>query len=168
MRKFTKRLCREGRNEGLGTFTNDRWGPGTRCECAAPAAYRFPASQRSAHDEHDRHDRARADGGRSHTENPRERDESEGAFLVCSCWMADCLNLQGRSEVAVAQFERVLAVRNDLGLLSEDTTCSDAILPAIFLRRLRIWRRGQQRPRSFGARLTARRRLSCAGHPRDP
>ena len=44
----------------------------------------------------------------------------EGAFLACSCWMADCLNLQGRSEAAVAQFERVLAVRNDLGLLSEE------------------------------------------------
>ena len=34
--------------------------------------------------------------------------------------MADCLKLQGRCEAAVAQFERVLAVRNDLGLLSEE------------------------------------------------
>jgi GH15 family glucan-1,4-alpha-glucosidase len=34
--------------------------------------------------------------------------------------MADCLNLQGRTEEAIAQFERVLTVRNDLGLLSEE------------------------------------------------
>ena len=44
----------------------------------------------------------------------------EGAFLACSCWMADCLDLQGRHEEAIAQFERVLALRNDLGLLSEE------------------------------------------------
>jgi GH15 family glucan-1,4-alpha-glucosidase len=44
----------------------------------------------------------------------------EGAFLACSCWMADCLSLQGRHEEARAQFERVLAVANDLGLLSEE------------------------------------------------
>ena len=34
--------------------------------------------------------------------------------------MADCLNLQGRSEEAIEQFERMLEVRNDLGLLSEE------------------------------------------------
>ena len=34
--------------------------------------------------------------------------------------MADCLNLQGRIDEAIAQFERVLAVRNDLGLLAEE------------------------------------------------
>ena len=45
---------------------------------------------------------------------------NEGAFLACSCWMADCLALQGRHEEAAAQFERVLAVRNDVGLLSEE------------------------------------------------
>ncbi len=45
---------------------------------------------------------------------------NEGAFLPCSCWMADCLNLQGRHEEAVAQFERLLAVGNDLGLFAEE------------------------------------------------
>ena len=96
------------------------WGPGTRCECAAPAAYRFPASQRSAHGEHYRHiERELMEGGL--VRRTRASGTSpEGAFLACSCWMADCLNLQGRSEAAVAQFERVLGVRNDLGLLSEE------------------------------------------------
>ncbi len=48
------------------------------------------------------------------------QEPNEGAFLACSCWMADCLNLQGRHDEAVAQFERVLAVANDVGLLSEE------------------------------------------------
>ena len=45
---------------------------------------------------------------------------NEGAFLPCSCWMADCFDLQGRHDEAAEQFERVLALRNDVGLLSEE------------------------------------------------
>jgi GH15 family glucan-1,4-alpha-glucosidase len=44
----------------------------------------------------------------------------EGAFLACSFWMADCLHLIGRHDDAVAMFERLLGLRNDLGLLSEE------------------------------------------------
>ena len=44
----------------------------------------------------------------------------EGVFLPCSCWLADCLNIQGRRGEARALFERVLAVSNDVGLLSEE------------------------------------------------
>jgi len=44
----------------------------------------------------------------------------EGAFLACSCWMADCLYLRGDEDAACRQFERVLAVANDLGLLAEE------------------------------------------------
>jgi GH15 family glucan-1,4-alpha-glucosidase len=44
----------------------------------------------------------------------------EGAFLACSFWMADCLGLIGRKEDAQAMFERLLSLRNDLGLLSEE------------------------------------------------
>jgi GH15 family glucan-1,4-alpha-glucosidase len=44
----------------------------------------------------------------------------EGAFLPCSCWLADCVAMQGRREEARAHFERVLAVANDVGLLSEE------------------------------------------------
>ena len=43
----------------------------------------------------------------------------EGAFLACTLWLADCLVLSGRRDEARQMFERVLAVRNDLGLLSE-------------------------------------------------
>jgi len=44
----------------------------------------------------------------------------EGAFLPCSFWLADNYILQGRTEEAEALFERLLALRNDVGLLSEE------------------------------------------------
>ncbi|WP_329465894.1 glycoside hydrolase family 15 protein [Streptomyces sp. NBC_01431] len=44
----------------------------------------------------------------------------EGTFLVCSFWLADALRLTGREEEARELFERLLALRNDLGLLAEE------------------------------------------------
>jgi len=45
---------------------------------------------------------------------------SEGAFLACSFWLVDAYVHSGRRAEAEALFERLLAVRNDLGLLSEE------------------------------------------------
>lgn len=44
---------------------------------------------------------------------------SEGAFLVSSFWLADNLTLLGRKDEARQIFERMLSIRNDVGLLSE-------------------------------------------------
>src|SRR5579875_1523403 len=44
----------------------------------------------------------------------------EGAFLACSFWLADCLHMIGRVDDSVELFERLLGLRNDLGLLSEE------------------------------------------------
>lgn len=44
----------------------------------------------------------------------------EGAFLACSFWLADNYILLGRHTEARAMFERLLSLRNDVGLLSEE------------------------------------------------
>jgi GH15 family glucan-1,4-alpha-glucosidase len=44
----------------------------------------------------------------------------EGVFLACSFWMVDCLHMQGRLAEAQDLFARLLALRNDVGLLSEE------------------------------------------------
>jgi GH15 family glucan-1,4-alpha-glucosidase len=43
----------------------------------------------------------------------------EGVFLACSFWLADAYLMLGRQSDAVKLFERLLTLRNDLGLLSE-------------------------------------------------
>jgi GH15 family glucan-1,4-alpha-glucosidase len=44
----------------------------------------------------------------------------EGKFLACSFWLADNYVLQNRREDALRMFERLLSIRNDVGLLSEE------------------------------------------------
>jgi len=44
----------------------------------------------------------------------------EGAFLACSFWLADAYVLLGRTEEAEQLFERLLRLRNDVGLLAEE------------------------------------------------
>jgi GH15 family glucan-1,4-alpha-glucosidase len=44
----------------------------------------------------------------------------EGVFLPCSFWLVDCWELLGRHGEAHALFQRLLDLRNDLGLLSEE------------------------------------------------
>ncbi len=44
----------------------------------------------------------------------------EGAFLACSFWLVDNMVLQGRATEARRLFERLLDLRNDVGLLAEE------------------------------------------------
>jgi GH15 family glucan-1,4-alpha-glucosidase len=45
---------------------------------------------------------------------------SEGAFLACSFWLVDSYAYSGRRREAEALFDRLLGLRNDLGLLAEE------------------------------------------------
>jgi GH15 family glucan-1,4-alpha-glucosidase len=60
---------------------------------------------------------------RYRTDDDREIDglpRGEGVFLPCSFWLADNYVQQGRRDEAGALFERLLALRNDVGLLAEE------------------------------------------------
>jgi GH15 family glucan-1,4-alpha-glucosidase len=49
----------------------------------------------------------------------RGEGPDEGALIACTCWLADCLGMQGRDREARAYLERVIGLANDVGLLSE-------------------------------------------------
>jgi GH15 family glucan-1,4-alpha-glucosidase len=60
---------------------------------------------------------------RRYTLEDRTVDElpgSEGAFLACSFWLADALHMTGRKGEGRELFERLLSLRNDVGLLAEE------------------------------------------------
>jgi GH15 family glucan-1,4-alpha-glucosidase len=44
----------------------------------------------------------------------------EGVFLACSFWLVEVLAMQGKLDEARALFERLLVLRNDVGLLAEE------------------------------------------------
>jgi GH15 family glucan-1,4-alpha-glucosidase len=50
---------------------------------------------------------------------------TDGAFLLCSFWLADCLARAGEAERAVAVFESARARASDLGLFSEEVDLAD-------------------------------------------
>lgn len=47
-------------------------------------------------------------------------NDSEGTFLICSFWLADALAMVGRVGEARDLYERLVALRNDVGLLAEE------------------------------------------------
>lgn len=117
-------VCREGFNRQLGAFVQSYGGDLLDASLLMmPLVGFLPASDPRVQGT------VRAIEGALMTEGFVSRYETvpevdglppgEGTFLLCSFWMADNLLLQGRRQDAVALFERLLSVRNDVGLLAE-------------------------------------------------
>ncbi|MGI4795852.1 MAG: glycoside hydrolase family 15 protein [Janthinobacterium lividum] len=114
-------VCREGWNEGLGTFTQHYGGQEIDASLLLlPLVGFLPADDPRMAATIETIRRELTEDGLVRRMKAKPGKVEEGAFLACSCWMADCLSLQGRHEEARVQFERVLTVANDLGLLSEE------------------------------------------------
>ncbi len=114
-------VCREGWNEGLGSFTQYFGGQELDASLLLlPLVGFLPATDPRMAATIEAIRRDLTEGGLVRRDKATPCTPPEGAFLACSCWMAHCLELQGRHDEAREQFERVLAVANDLGLLAEE------------------------------------------------
>ena len=114
-------VCREGWNAGVGSFTQYYGGQQVDASLLLmPLVGFLPATDPRMAATIAAVARELDDGGLIRRMPATKPDGNEGAFLACSCWMADCLNLQGKPDEASAYLERVLSVANDLGLLAEE------------------------------------------------
>jgi len=113
-------VCREGYHAGLGTFVQHYGGQELDASLLLlPLVGFLPAddprmARTIAAIERDLTREALVLRNRPHGSEP------QGAFLACTCWLADCLHMQGRTAQAREALERVLALGNELGLLSEE------------------------------------------------
>ncbi len=113
-------VCRDGWSDGMGAFTQYYGGEELDGSLLLmPLVGFLPADDPRIVSTVERIRRDLIEDGLVRRRKREQSGPSEGAFLACSCWMADCLQMQGRTAEAREQFERVLAVANDLGLLSE-------------------------------------------------
>ncbi|MFD0318563.1 glycoside hydrolase family 15 protein [Streptomyces flavalbus] len=115
-REIGGQVCRQGWDPAQGSFVQSYGSP----ELDASALLIPRLGFLPAHDERVRGTvRAMArlrHGGFLRRYTP---DGSEGASVACSLWYADALAATGHRAAARETFERVLAVRNDVGLLAE-------------------------------------------------
>jgi GH15 family glucan-1,4-alpha-glucosidase len=120
-------VCREGFNVELGSFTqsygSDELDAST---LLIPILGFLPPNDRRVVGTVDAVQRHLTRSGFVERYRMREQNEvdglsgGEGAFLPCSFWLADALLMVGRRQEAQELFERLLGIRNDLGLLAEE------------------------------------------------
>jgi len=114
-------VCRRGYDESRGHFV-DYYG-GAELDAALlllPLVNFLPVDDPRMAATISAVERELMDGGLVRRKRAKHDGHGEGAFLVCSCWLADCMAKQGRHEEARRMLERVIGLSNDVGLLSEE------------------------------------------------
>ena len=120
-------VCREGFHTGLGSFT--QFYGSTELDASTlliPLVGFLPPDDPRVVGTVEAVQRHLTRDGFVERYRPQERNDvdglpgGEGVFLPCSFWLVDALLLLGRDDEARELFERLLGIRNDLGLLSEE------------------------------------------------
>lgn len=115
-------VCRKGYHEGLGRFASYYGGQTIDASLLLLPLMgflpvtdpRIAATIKAVEDE------LTEDGMVRRKKITGDEAKAEGSFIACTLWLADCQHRQGRTQAARASFEKVLAVCNDVGLLSEE------------------------------------------------
>jgi GH15 family glucan-1,4-alpha-glucosidase len=119
-RKMHDEICREGYDPGLGSFVEYYGAESVDASLLLlPLVGFLPVDDERISRTIDAIERELMVDGLIHRRHPQHQVQ-QGAFLACNCWLAECRLMQGRREAARKDFERVLAVANDLGLLAEE------------------------------------------------
>lgn len=119
-----REVCEKGYDPERNTFTQYYGSPGLdAATLLIPAVGFLPPSDPRVTGTVDAVRRELDHGGFVRRYDPGHGEDGlpggEGAFLVCSFWLADALLATGRRAEARELFERLLALRNDVGLLAE-------------------------------------------------
>ncbi|AWI27477.1 glycoside hydrolase family 15 protein [Streptomyces tirandamycinicus] len=130
-RDLARRVLEQAWDDGAGALTEHLGGGGLDASLLAlPLRRVVPADHpRMAATARAVADTLGAGGGLLYRYLPRVSpdgvDEPEGAFLLCSFWLADNLVGQGRVDEAAELFERLCSYASPLGLLPEQIDPSD-------------------------------------------
>ena len=120
-----REVCERGWNEERGSFVQYYGGTGTDAALLLmPAVGFLPASDPRVVATVDRVRTELAHDGLIRRYLTEEGTDGlpgdEGAFIACTYWLVDALAMTGRKAEARQTFERLLDLRNDVGLLSEE------------------------------------------------
>jgi GH15 family glucan-1,4-alpha-glucosidase len=122
--RIHREVCERGFNSELGVFTQHYGSRALDASLLAlPLVGFLPASDPRVRATIEAIERDLTIDGFVHRYRENAADDGlppgEGTFLLCTFWLADNLALLGEHDRAQAIFERLLALRNDVGLLSE-------------------------------------------------
>ena len=118
-------VCERGFDRAKGAFTQSYGEPALDASLLlTPIVGFLPAADERVVGTVRAIERELIEGGLVKRYRTRETDDGlppgEGVFLACSFWLADNYALMGRGREARQLFERLLSLRNDVGLLAEE------------------------------------------------